>query len=211
MLAVATAQARDPSQPAGSVDRGSSACLDRADRRIYRYSDEGGAPQVSKLLKQANGSDLSKPSGLALDGDPLWVVDKSKKIVYRYSAASAFAGTGTVNALQQIVFSSGNSSAEGLAIDSAFVYVLDDGAKRFYRYRRTGGAATASRTLLTVNGQKLNAPAGATFDTTSLWVLDASTRKVLQYVPATLFSGNGSANAVFEFALVPENEAAQGL
>jgi len=198
--------------PSGAAVAGHTVyVLDKQDKRVYRYTDVGGAPQVSKLLKQATGGDLSKPTGLALDGDQLWLVDNSKKMILRYSLASAFSGTGNLNALQQIAFRAGNGSAQGLAIDSTFLYVLDDNNKQFYRYPRAGGSGTASKILRTVNGKNLGAPAGAMFDGTSLWVVDQAGAKVLQYASGSLFSGTGSLNAASQFALAPENAVPQGL
>lgn len=185
--------------------------LDKRNKRVYRYTDSGGTPTVSRILKEGGGGNLGKPTGLALDGDELWLVDDGKKKSYRYSLAQAFSGSASLNAAQEIAFTGRNGSAEGLAIDGIFLYVLDDSSRQFYRYPRAGGQGTASRTMRRVDGGALGTPAGAKLDGSSVWVVDKSNGKVCEYALGSLFSGTGNLNAVSEFALTSSNGDAQGL
>jgi hypothetical protein len=185
--------------------------LDKKNRRVYRYTDSGGTPKVSTILKEGTGSDLDKPAGLALDGDQLWLVDAGKKKSYRYSLAQAFSGIASLKAAQEIPFTGRNGSAQGLAVDSASLYVLDDSSKQLYRYPRTGGQGIASKTLRRVDGGALGTPAGAKLDVSSVWVVDKAKAKVCEYALGSLFSGTGDLKAVSEFALTSNNGDAQGL
>jgi parallel beta-helix repeat protein len=198
--------------PSGVAVAGSDVyVLDKKSRRVYRYTDSGGAPKVSAILKEGKGNDLGKPTGLALDGDELWLVDDGKKKSYRYSLAQAFSGSASLKAAQEIAFTGRNGSAEGLAIDGTFLYVLDDSSKQFYRYPRAGGQGTASRTMRRVDGGALSTPAGAKLDGQSVWVVDKAKVKVCEYTLGSLFSGTGNLSAVSEFALTSNNGDAQGL
>ena len=49
--------------------------LDQADKRVYRYTYCGDLASVSGRLMRMDGiSSIGNPSGLAIDGDIMWVV-----------------------------------------------------------------------------------------------------------------------------------------
>jgi hypothetical protein len=192
-----------------TANGGNTYVLDKSDKQVYRYI---GGNAVSKVLKSMGGSSLSSPSGMAIDGDQLWVVDGSNKIIYRYSLAAAFAGGGNLNALQQIAFTGNNGDAEGLAIDATYLYVLDNSDKVFYRYPRIGGAGVASKVLKETGGGSLSNPTGAAIDGANIWVVDDSKDKAYKYTFASLgFGVVGNLNATAQYALFSGNSSAKGI
>ena len=78
--------------------------LDNIDDQVYRYPGRGKIipTEVSRVLKTIAGSDLSDPTGMAIDGDELWIVDDGLRKILRYSLASAFSAGGNLNALEEI-------------------------------------------------------------------------------------------------------------
>ena len=192
--------------------------LDHVPDRVYHYSiSEGGYGQllgVSRELREANGGNLLNPSGMAIYGDDMWIVEQGGGgSIFRYSVSEAFVYSDEpLNGVQEIPLASGNTNAEGLAIDASYLYVADTANDKFYRYERSGGGvATASRLLLQVNGKGVKKPAGALYDGTSLWTVDQQLQQVLEYDVNDLFSGDGSLNATSQFNLHSENTKADGL
>ena len=78
--------------------------LDNIDDQVYRYPGRGKIipTEVSRVLKTIAGSDLSDPTGMAIDGDELWIVDDGLRKILRYSLASAFSAGSNLNALEEI-------------------------------------------------------------------------------------------------------------
>lgn len=189
----------------------SSYVLDRVDRKVYRYT--GGVPTASKELKSPANASLTSLSGMALSGDNLWVVDLSgTKRIYRYSLAAAFAGPGSVLALQQIPLTGNNANGEGLGLDASYLYVLDKDDKIVYRYPVAGGAGVASKIIKDPGGSSLGTPTGAVLDGTNLWIVDNNKDKAYRYVLANLgFGVAGSLNAAAQFPLFSLNQNATGI
>jgi parallel beta-helix repeat protein len=185
--------------------------LDKSDKRVYKYNDSGSLQGISRLLVQQGGSSLSSPGGLAIDGNEMWIVDRGRAKILRYSLSDAFGVGGNLKAAQEIALHSNNSRAEGLTLDGMYVYVLDQSKKQFYRYPRAGGAATASRVMVQVSGSSLSSPNGASLEGASMWVVDAGRDKALSYDLSALYSGSGNLKAASEFALDNQNGDAQGL
>jgi hypothetical protein len=213
----------DNTNPSGVAVVGSSTdvyVLDIGDDKVYKYDTSGNLLDTSRKLKQADNTTLGDPTGLAIDGDELWLVDKNKKKIYRYDLSDAFGAGGDLVALQEIAFDEttghDNQSATGLAIDSTYLYVLDDADKTFYRYDRAGpggaGSATESKVMKDTGGGSLGSPSGATLDGTSLWIVDLNKDKAYQYTLSSLsFGSTTNVNATSQHDLVEENDDARGL
>lgn len=185
----------------------SSYVLDRVDKQVYRYVSSYAA---SRVLRTPGGVILGSPTGIAIDGDQLWVSDETNRKLYRYSLSAAFTGTGTLNALQEISFSGNNTNARGLVIDATNLYVLDDVDKQMYRYPRAGGTGTASKILRDPAGSSLGSPSGAALDGTTLWIVDISKDRAYGYNFSLLF-GTGNINASTQFVLFSANANATGI
>ena len=191
--------------------------LDHPDHRVYQYTCSGTWVDVSKdLLKLGGPSSIGLSQGLAIYGTQMWVVSGNDKNIYQYPLSAVFPGPGTLNAAQEIALDKGNKGAEALAIDSNYLYVLDYDTSgketRFYRYPYPAGTpVTVSKVLLEyTSNNKLQSPAGAMLDGTSLWVVDSGTDKMYEYNIADLF-GSGTINATSEFALDSANTDASGV
>ena len=191
--------------------------LDHPDHKVYKYTCSGTCVGVSKdLLKLGGPSSIGLSQGLAIYGTQMWVVSGNDKNIYQYPLSAVFPGPGTLNAAQEIALDKGNKGAEALAIDSNYLYVLDYDTSgketRFYRYPYPAGTpVTVSKVLLEyTSNNKLQSPAGAMLDGTSLWVVDSGTDKMYEYNIADLF-GSGTINATSEFALDSANTDASGV
>src|SRR5688572_19188045 len=111
--------------------------LDRRDRRIYLYDAAGAFVAVSRELRRESGASLSTAvAAIALDGNDLWVADRGRDTLFRYSLEEAFDDGGPLSALQELGLADANARAEGLAIDETHLYVLDHIDRRVYRYSR---------------------------------------------------------------------------
>ena len=192
--------------------------LDQASKQVYQYTCSGTLVDVSKKLLKAAGSSVGNIDGLAINGTDMWVLSGNDKNIYQYPLGTVFPDGGTLTATVEIALDNDNKGAVGLAIDSTYLYVVDYATSsketRFYQYRRSDGALTAvSKVLLekTPNNNKLQSPAGAMFDGTSLWVVDSGTNKVYEYDKDAPFLGSGSINAISEFALDGNNTDATGV
>jgi len=190
-----------------TIHLGALHILDRRNRKIYEYDQSGTFQAVSGELRRAAGTTLSTRAGaLAIDDDDLWVVDRGRGKLLRYSLAAAFAGSAPLDAAQEIVLDPANARAEGLTIDAVYLYVLDQIDRRLYRYQRDGtGSVVASRVMAQVDGGGLGAPYGAALAGGSVFVVDASRDKIFTYDLANLFSGTGNLPAISEFRLDPAN------
>jgi hypothetical protein len=193
--------------------------LDSSDDRVYRYDAATGALEAtSRDLEQSNtaGADLGTPTGLAIEGDSLWIVDDSGNELLRFDLSDAFAGGGSLNALEDIALSiSGNADPRGLAIDADCLYVLDND-DLFYRYDRTDvGSACASATsngVRDTGGSTIGSLAGAVIVGTSMWVVeDGGDMKAYEYALASLFPGGSTLSASSDFDLDPANDDAKGI
>jgi sugar lactone lactonase YvrE len=196
-----------------TLHSGALQVLDRRNRKIYEYDQSGTFQAVSRELRQAAGTALSTRAGaLAIDEDDLWVVDRGKAKLFRYSLAAAFAGSAPLDAAQEIVLDPANARAEGLTIDAVYLYVLDQIDRQLYRYQRDGsGSVVASRIMAQADGGALGAPYGVALAGGSVFVVDASRDKIFTYDLAGLFSGTGNIPAISEFRLDPANGNARDL
>lgn len=197
--------------------------VDSADKQVYQYNCSGTLEDVSKdLLKAIGASSIGNIEGLAIDADEMWVVSGNDGYIYRYSLLTVFPDSGSLNAAQEFLLDNANKGAAGLAIDSDYLYVVDYATSsketRFYRYLRADGSVTVSKILLEyTSNNKLESPAGAMFDDTSLWVVDSSTDKIYEYDNLVFYDKDdpllvdGTINATSEFDLHGDNDDATGL
>jgi len=193
--------------------------LDHPDHKVYQYTCSGTWVGVSKdLLKAVGTSSIGRSQGLDIIDNQMWVVSGNDKNIYKYLLDAVFPGPGTLNAAQEIGLDKDNKGAVALAIDGEYLYVLDYDTSgketRFYGYPYPAGTPVAvSKVLLekTPSNNKLQSPAGAMFDGTSLWVVDSGTNKMYKYNITNLFSASGTLNATSEFALDSANDDASGV
>jgi hypothetical protein len=187
--------------------------LDGTNKRILRNSGVGTVSTASKGLRTNTGSTLGTPTGLAVSGDTLWVLDQKGKAVYRYSLSTAFNGTGTINALAKISLNAKNSAGESMIADGPYLYVLNNGTtKNVYRYPKPGGTAVMSRNLFNTGGTALSKATGMVLESgTTLYITDNGIDRALQYTLSTLFSGTTSLSATASFILNSGNGNSTGI
>jgi len=182
--------------------------LDHPDHKVYQYTCSGTCVGVSKdLLKAVGTSSIGRSQGLDIYDTQMWVVSGNDKNIYQYLLGAVFPGPGTLNAAQEIGLNKDNKGAVALA------------ETRFYRYDRiTGvcGIGDISKVLLEhTSDNKLQSPAGAMFDGTSLWVVDRDTNKVYEYdmndTDGLFAVDTDSINASWEFDLHLDNTDASGV
>jgi hypothetical protein len=170
--------------------------LDGANKRIYLNTSAGSAAVQSRPLRTNTGQTLNSPKGMAIKGDSLYVVDASRRAIYRYSLAAAFTGTTNYSAVQAIGLPSTISAAEAVVVDNSFLYVLNNGTtKNFYRYTFAGVASATSRPLRTNTGGALTKPTGAVIEGTTMWVTDNGIDRALSYDFSQLFVGTTNLSA----------------
>jgi hypothetical protein len=200
--------------PYGSAVVGSDLYIvDYNDDQVYHYTTSGQYLGVSRVLRESNGSGLDYPTGMAIDGDEMWITEQTGTI-YCYSLSDAFPYSST-----PLYASSGinldyymyNRKARGLAIDDNYLYVLDNDAFRIYRYLRSNGSSSYSKTLRQVDGTTLQEPSGAMFDGTSMWIVDYGKDKAYQYDLSDLFSYGTTINAISEFSCTSGNDQAESI
>lgn len=186
--------------------------LDAVDRAVYRYTIDGTPGGVSRPLRLATGLALGLVRGLAVDGDDLWVVDRTRMRICRYSLERAFAGSSSLPAIDEIPLAATNRRAEGLAADPSWLYVVDAVERRVHRYpRRPGGTPQSSRVMRGPTGAGLGGPTGAMLDGFFLLVVDAGRDRIFAYTLADLFGTGDDLRAYAELPLAAGNTDARGL
>ena len=172
--------------------------LDDNNQVVYRIISNSSTSNTSKKFKTNTGQNLgNKLKGMTIKGDSLYILDQSKRTVYRYSLTAAFNGSGTnINALQSIVLPDRVNDAEALAIDNNFVYILNNGnTKNIYRYTLSGISSATSRPLRTENGTVLSKVTGTTLDGGRMWVTDNGLDRSFSYNLSELFVGTSNLSA----------------
>lgn len=194
--------------------------VDNSGKKAYRYNYDGGSSSSSKTLRDTAGATLGTLSGVAVDGDELWVLDASNKHLLLYSISAAFKmGMGmTVNATRQFTLASADTDGQGLCLDSTYLYVADRAGQVLYRYPRatangTVGAATVSGVLCDKTGAALAGITGATLDGTALWVVNAGAGADAMHAFALggLFATTGKVNAATSADMPGVNTSSTGL
>ena len=191
--------------------------IDHPDHKAYKYDCCGNLLDVSKVLRSVSGSGIGNPDGIAIYDTQMWVVSGNDKNIYRYSLDDAFPDDGS-SLPADFEIGLDDKTARGLTINGTHIYIVaySTSAKEttFYRYLHDGDSAKVSRVLLEyTSDNKLQSPAGAMFDGTSLWVVDSGTNKMYRYDNITnLFLDDGNpVNANWEFPLHPDNTDATGV
>lgn len=152
---------------------------------------------------------LSKPEGITVSGNDLWIVDNGTDRVYKFTNG-ANVRSGRVAATSSFALNSANTSPMDLVTDGTRIWVLNDtvGNDRVFRYSTTG--TLQGNWGLSVTNPS---PTGITLDPNNvnhLWTVDSSTRKVYQYDGATALT-TGTLEPSRAFALAPTNVNPQGI
>ena len=164
--------------------------LDQADKRVYRYTYCGEFMSVSGRLMRMDGtSSIGNPSGLAIDGDSMWVVVQGPDVptLFKYSLIMAFSSSGDIACETEMPRLPGNRDSTGLAIDENYVYTLDGTFKVIFGYPRNKGLPIVSYILKGMDGSNLISPSGLMCNGDSIWVVGKGTDKVYQYLKDDLF------------------------
>ncbi|MCL4202701.1 MAG: FG-GAP repeat protein, partial [Pirellulaceae bacterium] len=174
-------------------------------KKVIRVFDASGA-----LLGSWTAPQLKKPTGIATDGTNLWIVDQSRKLVYRFDNAAGVT-SGSLNASSTFKLHKSNSKAEGITTDGDRLWVVDNGSKqdRVYVYSSTG-QSLGSWLIDFANA----VPTGLTIDPTSasqsIWIVDGQQAVVYEYADAKGIT-SGSQSASHAFALAAGNSSPQGI
>ena len=159
------------------------------DDYIYTYDTDGS------LLRSWKASGLSRPEGIASDGEDLWIVDRGNDRVHFFAGGA----TRTTNAGANSNFRLAAGNPRGITTDGTHLWVVDTGTDDVYKYT-VGGTLVESWTL----GSRNTDPRGITIDPTNVsdvWVIDVKDDDVYKYIgAATLTSGSQSADFVFDLA-----------
>lgn len=154
---------------------------------------------------------LSKPEGIATEGENLWIVDKGNDQVHFFAAAADIIGYGSsVNATSSFALNSGNRNPRGITTDGTHLWVVNSKSAKdeVFKYT-TSGTLVGKWTIDTANVN----PRGITIDPNDvnhLWIVDSTTDSVYQYSgAASRTSGSQSADSVF--GLSAENSNPQGI
>lgn len=152
---------------------------------------------------------LSKPEGITVSGNDLWIVDNGTDRVYKFSNGANIR-SGRVAATSNFALNSANTSPMDLVTDGTRIWVLNDtvGNDRVFRYSTTG-ALQGNWGLSLTNPS----PTGITLDPNNvnhLWTVDSSTRKVYQYDGAVVLT-TGTLEPSRSFSLAATNVNPQGI
>jgi sugar lactone lactonase YvrE len=152
---------------------------------------------------------FTAPSGIATDGNNLYVADKGnnkiRKIAIATGAVTTLAGSGSVGSADNTIGTLASfSSPNGITTDGTNLYVADTGNNKIRKIVIASGAVTTfagSGTAGFSNNTTgtlalFNNPMGITTDGTSLYVTDTSNFRIRMIVIATgavtTFAGTGT-------------------
>ena len=157
-----------------------------------------------KRLGSWTAGGLVSPTGIALAGRDLYVSDASARRVLVFADAVGRL-TGSLAATRSFRLAPKNTNAQDLATDGTTVWVVQPGdTRKVFVYRAADGVRLGTWTL---DGRNRRAT-GITIDPTgasqSLWVVDATRRKVFEYAGGRSFT-SGIRRASASFALSPAN------
>ncbi|MCL4202703.1 MAG: VCBS repeat-containing protein [Pirellulaceae bacterium] len=174
-------------------------------KKIVRVYNNSG-----NLLGSWTANKLSKPTGIATDGIDIWIVDQSRKMVYRFDGAAS-ATSGKLNASSSFKLTKANAKAEGLTTDGNLLWVVDNHKKtdRVFVYN-VAGQNLGAWDLDPVN----SVPTGLTIDPTgvsqSIWIVDGQQAAVYEYSNAR-GALSGSPPLFNSFPLALGNSKPQGI
>ena len=140
---------------------------------------------------------MKEPTGIAISGSDIWIVDKGTDTVYRYDEAVGVT-SGELDASFSFQLDAGNAAPEGIATDGTTLWVINgDKPDRVYVYD-TSGEVLGSWSIDLTN----TSPTGIAIDPTgasqSIWIVDISKGRVYEYANArSLTSGSQVAETFF--------------
>jgi hypothetical protein len=182
-----------------------------ANKNVYVYDNHG----VLQGSWTAGGlSSSATLTGIATDGNNIWLVDSSADKVYKYtggtgSGANRLSGSQTAASSFSLVNGhNGNTNPQDLVTDGTSFWVVDGSKLKVFKYTLSGSLlgswaidpANAHPTGITINPNKVG----------DIWIVDNGTDQVYQYVGAASRT-SGSQNAAATFALNPYDTNPQGL
>ena len=154
---------------------------------------------------QATG--ISKPDGIATDGQHIWIVDRIADEVFFFADAAANT-SGSIAPTSSFALAANNTLPRGITTDGSHLWVVDDTSNSVFKYD-VAGTLVGEWNLASAN----HTPRGITIDPTDvnhIWVVDGGNDKVYQYAAgATLTSGTGAATVAFD--LTNANVQPQGI
>jgi len=155
---------------------------DDGDNKIYKYDASGNLVGSFDLL-----SVNTRPSGVAVDGDDVYVLDQSGKKVYHYDSSGTYIEVSTT------LLRSGTGGASlgnpgGLAIYDDIhdeMWVVDFGPNKIFGYVLSNvfpgdGSLNASWEIALDKDNKL--ATGLAIDSTYLYVLDSANHQFYRYL-----------------------------
>ena len=150
---------------------------DDGDDKIYKYDAYGN------LVGRFDLSSLNtSPSGVAVDGDYVYVLDQADKQVYWYDSSGALQG---VSKTLKKSGGSGLGNPGGLAIYDNEMWVVDYGPNKIFGYVLSNvfpgpGTLNAAQEIALDKDNKL--ATGLAIDSTYLYVLDSANHQFYRYL-----------------------------
>ena len=148
--------------------------VDMADNQGYDYD-----PGFNFVAGFNLDGDNSKASGVAIDNDRTYVLDRSDKSVYRY-----YGGSVAESRTLKLAGGSNLSAPSGIIIDGNELWIVDDGRKKILQYSLSSafsgsGNLNASLEIPLTGGN--GSAEGLTLDASYLYVLDDADKKLYRY------------------------------
>jgi VCBS repeat-containing protein len=164
---------------------------------------------IGTLLGSWVPSNAGKPEGITVWGNDLWLVDPNADRVQVF-VGGANLRSGRVGATSSFQLNAANLDSTDIVTDGTHLWVLNNTATsdKVFRYL-VNGTLEGSWTLSATNPT----PTGITLDPTNvnhLWIVDASTDRVLQYSGSTTRL-TGAQEPDLSFALNANNSDPQGI
>lgn len=159
--------------------------------------------------------DISKPEGIATNGQDIWIVDKSTDRVYFYADAADYPGPPYttlhhVTATTSFALANGNNNPRGITTDGNYMWVVNSKNAKDEVFKYTTSGSLVGQ--WTIDSANIN-PRGITIDPSNvdhLWIVDSTTDSVYQYNGAAAFT-SGTHNSNDSFALAAANSNPQGI
>ncbi len=180
---------------------------------LWILSDEGTNKRIyvtdseqEKLLGSWTATGLTKPEGIATDGQTIWIVDDSTNRVQRYDDA-ALRRSGSQAKTSQFTLDSQNQNPSGITTDGEFLWVVDSASDKVFIYDLAGKLLNSWR-LDPENADPTGLTINASGD--SMWVVDSVDDRVYVYSLNGLGS-NTATRAPSSFRLASTNTNPQGI
>lgn len=155
-------------------------------------------------------SGLQIPTGIAVIGNDLWLVDSATDRAYLFTGGAS-RRSGTATASRSFALGAGNTNPQDIVADATNLWVVHAGTTdQVFVYQASTGARLG---VWTIDSQNSN-PTGITLDPTgassSLWLVDNVADRVFEY-SAGRQRTSGSQTAALSFALNSGNGNPQGI